>query len=171
MTKLRFHEFGDCDDGKMAMMEILDETEIPINACVDNYEDVSGMNEGDVCYMDVFGVGSDIEIYRSEEEFKRSGSTMAPKSLIPTGTFSVKPDDADFRPTPHILFAGMVREVEVNPDAEEDDANYCLAIESYCLNFYLYLRYDGEIEVGDIAYGIAWLFGDLCLEDDMSEEE
>ena len=164
MSRLKFCYFTDYEDGKMARMLTTEEMEIPVNIFIDNANEIGDAHEG-YCNIDICGIGSSIEIFSSEDEYAASDSQMAVVSMIPMGTFPVNPDDKDFEESPHILFTGKVLDVEWNPEAEEDEANCCLLIETLELLVNLYLRYDKPIENGYIVHGVAWLFGDMEMED------
>ncbi len=162
MSKFRFCEFMDYEDGKMAKMLTQGDMRIPVNIFIDNADKFTESPKG-ACFVDVCAVGPHIEIYSSEEEYEAAGSDMAIPSMIPIGTFSADPEDEDFMESPHILFTGKVADVAWNPDAKEGDANCCLLIETLELKIKLYLEYDAPVKKGYIVHGIAWLFGDLKL--------
>ena len=160
MAKFHFFRFEDCEDGKMSVMESVDE-HYPVNICTDNYEEVADLQECDV-EIDVYGIGSDIEVFESEETFAaKPDNHMAPISLIPVGTFAIEANKDTFEPSPHVLFAGRVISVERNPEDSEDQPNFLLGVETLGMTLNLYLRYEGDIQLGFIVYGIAWLFGDI----------
>lgn len=159
MTKLYFRHFADDEDGKMGCFES-EEMEIPLNIHIDNYEECSEMPEGP-CQVEIYGIGSQIEVYETEEAFRASGSPMAEVSLIPIGTFPADPADDSVQPSPHILFAGKVLYVEKNSSAEPDDPNYFLFIQTLEIKVNLYLQYEGEIKEGNTVYGVAWLYGNI----------
>lgn len=160
MARFRFFRFEDCEDGKMAVLESVDEN-YPVNIFTDNYEDVRELQECDVD-IDVYGIGSDIEVFESENAFaSKPENHMAPISLIPVGTFAIEANKDTFVPSPHVLFAGKVISAERNSDDSEDEPNYLLEIETLGMTLNLYLRYEGDIQPGFIVYGIAWLYGDI----------
>ena len=164
MNRLKFCYFQDYEDGKMARMLTTGEYEIPVNIFIDNASEFEGVKRG-YCNIDVCAVGSSIDIYASEEEYRQTDSNMDIISMIPMGTFSVKPDDEDFQESPHILFTGKVLDVAWNPEADEDDANCCVLVETLGLMINLYLNYDKPVEKEYIVHGVAWLFGDMEMEE------
>ena len=163
MTKFTFFYFTDYEDGKMARLGTVGDWEIPVNIFIDNAAELEGITEGP-CSVDVCGVGSDVEIFASEEEYRASGSGMDVLSMIPIGTFPADEEDKDFEESPHILFTGKVRAVEWNPAAEEEAPNGCLWVETLGLELKLYVRYEGAVEPGYLVHGVAWLFGDMVQE-------
>lgn len=163
MTRLTFCRFMDYEDGKMAGMLTSGEMEIPVNIFIDNADEFKDAKKGE-CFMDICVVGSNIEIYSSEEEYEAAGSMMAVPSMIPMGTFSVDPENEDFEESPHILFTGRILDVEWNPDALDGEANCRLLIETLELIINLYMEYNAPVEKGFIVHGVAWLFGDMHME-------
>ena len=164
MSKLIFSYFQDYEDGKMARMRTTGEYEIPVNIFIDNASELEGVKKG-YCNIDICAVGNDIDIYSSEEDYWQADSRMDIISMIPLGTFPADPDDADFEESPHILFTGKVLDVKWNPAAEEGDVNCCIRIETLGFTFNLYLDYDKPVEKGYIVHGVAWLFGDMEMEE------
>ena len=84
---------------------------------------------------------------------------MAPISMIPMGTFSANPEQKDFRQNAMILFTGIVREAERNPEPEEDAPVWRLRIETYALSFDLYYFEDELVQPGYLVHGQVWLYG------------
>ena len=163
MNKFYFNGFEDYEDGKMARLITTGEYEIPINVFIDNANDYEDMGHG-FCTIDVSAMGSSIEIYKDEEDYRSAGTCMDIISMIPVGTFPLDDDDEDFEESPHILFSGKVIEAEANPDADEDEPDYCLCIETLGFEMNLFVKSDEEIENGNIVHGVAWLFGDIVEE-------
>ena len=164
MNRLEFCYFQNYEDGKMARLLTTGDYEIPVNIFIDNDSELEDVSEG-YCNIDVCAVGSSIEFYATEEEYRRQNSDMDIISMIPVGTFSVEPDDEDFEESPHILFTGRVLDVEWAPEADEDEPNCCILIETLELVITMYLRYDKPVERGFIVHGAAWLYGDLEMEE------
>ena len=165
MTHLYFHYFKDCEDGKMAHFETTGEERIPINVFIDNYENFRDALEGP-CQMDIYGMGSDIEVFASEEEYYASKySAFSAVSMIPIGSFVPYGENEEARiDSPHILFSGRVLDVDRNPEPKDGEPDYLVYVETLEFDFYLYCGYCGHIdniEPGNIIYGVAWLFGDL----------
>lgn len=161
MSTLTFFYFMDYKDGKMARMETTGDMEIPVNIFIDNASEYEDLQET-LCNIDIYGIGSDIKVFPSEESYEESGLQMAPQSMIPMGTFPIN-DDPDFTESPHILFSGIVTEVESILPSNPDDPNYCLTIETLEFEFYLYCKLATPVEAGNIINGVAWLFGDIAL--------
>ena len=160
MSTLTFFYFMDYKDGKMARLETTEDMEIPVNIFIDNASEFEDLQRETTCSIDIYGVGSNIKEFPSEEVYEASGLQMAPISMIPMGTFPVK-DDPDFVESPHILFSGMVTEVESMLPSKPGDPNYCLTIETLEFEFHLYARVDKPVDAGYIIHGVAWLFGDI----------
>ncbi len=157
MTELTFLNYLKYEDGQMACVET--ENEMPLNIFIDNFSEHQDMKEG-LCRIDIQGVGSGIDVFSTPEEYKASESMMAEISLIPMGTFAL-PDDENWEPSPYIYFSGIVEEVIMNYDAEDDDANCCLRIKTLDITLDLYIRTEKHIEAGHIVRGTAWLYGDI----------
>jgi len=158
--KLKFCGYTDYEEGKLARVETI-ESGIPVNIHAEDDSDF-GMKSGEICIVDIYAVGSDISVYSSEEEYKNSGNRMAAVSMIPMGTFSVNPEDENFKQSAQILYTGKAAAVEKSPQGDDENApNYLLKIQTYEMEFQLYTHYDGIIKTGYIVHGIAWLFGDI----------
>ncbi len=158
MTRMKFNGYRDYENGKMAICETVGSDEIPVNIFIDNAEEYAGFENG-LCLIDVCGVGSNYDVFPSEEAYLASEHKMAPISMIPMGTFPLHEEDEDFEPSPHILFSGKVLDVDWNEDAEPEGANCCLLIETLGLTFHLYTRCGSDIAEGYYIHGVAWLFG------------
>ena len=167
MTKFRFCGFNDYEDGKMAHVETIGEYEIPVNIFIDNANELGDLEEC-LCSIDVCAVGQNFRIFASEEEFNAADSKMAVISMIPIGVFSPNPDYSDFQPSPHIYYTGKVLNVAWDPNAAEDMPNCCLTIEMLSMTLKHYVRRDTPVEVGSIAQGVAWLYGDLVPHEESS---
>ncbi len=165
MTKLDLLYFMDYEDGKMGRFETTgDEGGVPVNIFIDNYSDGLESFKG-LCSMDICGLGYGIEFYKTEEGFEKAHSDfrMAVPSMIPMGTFSAW-DGGTMEENPRILFTGRVLDVQRDPEASEEEPNVLIYIDTYGFEFFLYTRHDGEIEKGDIVHGIAWIYGDIVIE-------
>lgn len=160
MNRLAFCCFQGYEDGKMASMQTTGDHEIPVNIFIDNASEMEDAEQG-YYYIDVCGVGENIRVFASEEEYREENPDFGVLSLIPVGTFPANPEEEGFEESPHILFSGIVRGVKWNPEAGEEEPNCCILIETLELIITLYLRYDGPVEEGYIAHGIAWLYGDM----------
>ena len=161
MTKIHFYRFWAYEDGKLANAE-LEEGGVPINIFVDNVEEYPDLPECDA-EIEIFGASQELEVFETEEAYFAQGTNMAPQSLIPTGTFGMTGESKAYTPEPTILYSGIVRSVETREEAAENRPNYLLEVETYGMTFSLYARFDGEIRVGDIVSGSAWIYGDLNL--------
>ncbi len=162
MSKFVFSYFMDYEGGKIARMYTAQQG-IPVNIFIDNAADFKDVAEGP-CSIDVYGVGSNIQIFPSKDSYFEANFGLDSTAMIPMGTFPANKDEEDFEQSPHILFTGKVLKVEPEPCDNPDDPNYCLLIETLEFEFNLIIRYDSPVEVGSIIYGVAWLFGDLVLE-------
>ena len=159
MTKVHFYHFVNYEDGKLANLD-LSEDEIPVNIFIDNAEELGDLPECDA-EIDVYGISQGLDVFKTEDEYNAQSNHMAVQSMIPTGTFWVTDRTRQSRPEPTILYSGIVKSVETDEEAAEDRPNYLLEIETYGMTFSLYVRHDGEIQVGDIVSGRAWIYGDL----------
>lgn len=165
MTNLKFCGFMDYDDGKIACLETIDD-EIPMNIFIDNSDEFDENMEECTCEIEICGIGSEIEIFSSEEEYyKNRKEKMAAISMIPMGTFPLSGKEEDFKQSPHIIFTGKVIGVEWDPSAEPNEPNCDVAVETLGFVFNLYFRYEGKVEIGNIVHGVAWLFGDMSMEE------
>lgn len=171
MTKLKFLCFMDYEDGKIAQVETCDDEgmEIPFNIFIDNADECMNAQEG-LCTIDICGVGSDIQIFCSEEDYcKDEENIMAPISMIPMGTFPTNNEWEHFEQSPHILFSGRVLAVEWNPSAGPDGLNCDIVVETLGFTFDLYLHHEGNVEAGSVVHGVAWLFGNMVMDENKSE--
>ncbi len=165
MTKLNFLCFMDCEDGKIARVETTDgeNAGIPVNIFIDNADKYENAQEGP-CAIEIYGVGSDIQIFSSEEDYyKIEGNGMVPVSMIPMGTFPVNDQSEDFEQSPYILFSGKALDVKWDPSAKPNEVNCNIAVETFGFTFTLCLHYEGKVGVGNIVRGVAWLFGDMVM--------
>lgn len=163
MNKLRLFDFSEYEDGMMAHAQMIGEDEIPLNIFIDNYSEVSNLHDCDID-IDICGVGCEFEAYETEEEYYKQDPMLSSIALIPIGTFSVNSDDTDFKQSPHILFGGIVREVEFNAEAGDNEPNYCLTVDTLGITLTLFVSYQSEIKKGYIVHGVAWLYGDIAKE-------
>lgn len=164
-TKLTFHRFMDYDDGrekgKLARLSTVD-NEIPVNIYAEpdsNFE----LSDGELCDLEIYGVGSEFDVYPDEDAFSEAGTNFAPVSMIPMGTFPLDDDD-DLMENPRIIFTGKVIYVENYPDADISRPNYCVVVETLEMNVILACRYDQQINTGNIIYGVAWLYGTIAAD-------
>lgn len=162
MSVFKFYGFSDYEDGKIAHLETSGEIEIPVNIFIDNADEIGDIGECS-CSIDVFAVGNGVVIYSSADDYYAADTKMDVISMIPVGTFPAKEDDENFEQSPHIFFTGKVTDVDYNENSNNDKPNYCITIETVELTFQLYLRYDSIIEVGNIAQGVVWLYGDMVI--------
>ena len=170
MTKLDLQYIADYEDCKMGRFETTgDDGGVTVNILIDNYSE--GFPSEGECFMEICGLGYNIEVYKTEEEFDAAHSDfkMAVPSMIPIGTFSAVEEAAE--EDPRILFTGKVFGFETDPEAEGNDPNHLIHIDTYGFDFHLYTKYDGNLEAGDILHGVAWLYGDLIFNDTKEGEE
>lgn len=157
MNEFVFCHFTECEDGLMARLETA-ESGIPVNVFAEDGTDFD-LQDGECCKVELYGIGSQVDVYSTAEAMYATGSRMAVPSMIPMGTFPPKDSEEDFEESTHIIFVGTVLEVDTDPEADENQPNYCLTVEALEMTLQLYLRYEGPIEVGNILHGVAWLFG------------
>ncbi len=159
MTKVHFYHFVNYEDGKLANLD-LSEDEIPVNIFIDNAEELGELLECDA-EIDIYGVAQDVDVFKTEDEYYAQSNNMAVQSMIPTGTFWAADKNNQSGPEPTILYSGIVKSIDTDENVAEGRPNYLLEIETYGMTFSRYVRYDGEIQVGDIVSGSAWIYGDL----------
>ena len=157
MNKFVFRHFSACEDGQMARLETA-KSGIPVNVFAEEGTDFD-LQDGESCCVDLYGIGSQMEVYPTEKALHASGHRMAVPSMIPMGTFPPRDSEGPFEESPHILFVGTVLEVDTDPEANKNQPNYCVSVETLEMTLQLYLRHEGSIEVGNILHGVAWLFG------------
>ncbi len=138
----------------------VEELLVPINISLDEGADMD-LKEGDLCSAALWSNDYEVEIFSSEDEYRQSGTQMAPVSMIPIGTFPANPEQDDFRQNAMILFTGFVREVERNPEPEDGAPFWKIRIETYGLVFDLYYFEDEPIEPGYLLHGRVWMYGRL----------
>ena len=131
---------------------------VPVNISLDEGSDMN-LETGDECVAELWSNEYEVSIYSSEEEYRAAGTNMAPISMIPMGTFPANPVQKDFRQNAMILFTGIVREAERNPEPEEDAPVWRLRIETYALSFDLYYFEDELVQPGYLVHGQVWLYG------------
>lgn len=151
----------DYEDGKIARVESISEEGVPFNVFIDNAGEFPNLREGP-CEIDISGVGSDIEVYAIEEDYEKAHPQFAAISMIPIGTFPPRGEDGPFEESPHVMFAGRVTDAEWNPDADPDEPNCWLKVETYGFDFGLFIRWDRPVEPCSIVSGIAWLFASIA---------
>ena len=152
--KLIFRYYMDYRDSKIARMET--ESGIPLNIFADDGSDRT-LSDGTECDLQVFGMGNGIRVFSSEEEYSAEETQFAPISMIPSGTFPSENGEE----SPHIIFSGKAANVEYDPNADQNQPNYCITIDTYDLSFCLFVKYEGQIEKGNIVSGEAWLYTDI----------
>lgn len=145
----------------MARMETFD-SRIPVNIHAKDDSDFT-LKEGTICKIEILADQDKLTIHKDADAFAEAGTVLAAHSMIPVGTFSETPDGRPVKESPFTLFSGEITEVQHNDNAQEDEPNYCLKIESLELNFYLYCWLDDEepVKAGNYAEGVAWLFGTI----------
>lgn len=149
------------EDETLARVETpVEELLVPINISLDEGADMD-LKEGDLCSAALWSNDYEVEIFSSEDEYRKSGTQMAPVSMIPIGTFSANPEQDDFQQNAMILFTGFVREVERNPEPEDGAPFWKIRVETYGLVFDLYYFEDEPIEPGYLIHGRVWLYGRL----------
>jgi len=131
---------------------------VPVNISLDEGSDMN-LETGDECVAELWSNDYEVSIYSNEEEYRDAGTSMAPISMIPMGTFPANPRQKDFRQNAMILFTGIVREAERNPEPEEDAPVWRLRIETYALSFDLYYFEDALVQPGYLVHGQVWLYG------------
>ena len=159
MSKFFFESYIEYEDGQMAHVYTADD-KIPLNIHMDNADLFSDLHEGP-CEIEVFGVTEKVDVFTSEEAYYASETHLAIPGLIPIGTLPLEGNEDIFKPSADILFSGKVLDIQRDSCAEEDEPDCCLTIETLGFEFSLYLRYEGEVNKGDIVTGRAWLYGEF----------
>ncbi len=159
MTKGTFSAYMDYDETETLARVMLEEG-IPLNISILQGSDMD-LREGEACEVSLWTNDYEISVYDSEEEYSREEPNFAALSMIPAGTFLPGPEENDSRQSAAILFSGIVREAERNPDPQEGAPNWRLAVETYGMGFDLF-SYDEEAPAsGSILHGHAWIYGTL----------
>lgn len=160
MEKVTFDGYIDYDEAeKLARVSTL-EGAVPVNISLEEDSDWD-LKEGELCNAQLWSNDYSVTVYPSEEEYSKADTHMAPISMIPMGTFPADPDQKDFKQSAMILFTGIVKEVERNPDPEDGAPVWRLRIETYAMAFDLYYFEDELIEPGFLVHGQLWLYGTL----------
>ena len=73
-----------------------DDVRVPVNISLDEGSDVT-LREGDLCDAVLWSNDYDVQIFASDEEYRKADTQMAPVSMIPMGTFPANPDQKDFQ--------------------------------------------------------------------------
>ena len=136
--------------------------EVPVNISLDHGSDMD-LAMGDACKAELWSNEYEVNLYPSEEEYLKAETHMAPISMIPIGTFPIIPDNPDqiIQQNAWILFTGIVREVERNPEPEDGMPIWRIKIDTYALSFDLFYYEDENVEPGFLVHGRAWLYGTL----------
>ena len=159
MTKVTFSAYMDYDETETLARVMLEEG-IPLNISILQGSDMD-LREGEACEVSLWTNDYEISVYDSEEEYSREEPNFAALSMIPAGTFLPGPEEKDSRQSAAILFSGIVREAERNPDPQEGAPNWRLAVETYGMDFDLF-SYDEEAPApGSILHGHAWIYSTL----------
>ena len=160
MNKTVFGGYMEFSEEETLARVYMSDEEIPVNISLEAGSDMD-LKSGEQCDVLPWSDDYEVSVYPSEEEYSKSGSHMATISMIPMGTFPADPEQEDFKQNAFILFTGIVREVERNPEPEEGTPLWRLRIETYSFSFDLYYFEDEPIEPGFIVHGRAWLYGTL----------
>lgn len=162
-TKVIFSGYIEYDEQEtLARVNTL-EDEVPLNISLKDGSDMDLM-ENESCSVHLWTNDYAIDIYSTEKEYDRQKTHMAPISMIPTGTFPANPDEKDFKQNASILFSGIVKEIERNPDPREGAPIWRLGIETYPFYFDLFYYEDEPVVKGNLVHGRAWLYGTLKRE-------
>ena len=157
-----FDSYIDYDENEtLARVRVpAEELEVPVNISLDKGSDMN-LKTGDLCEAALWSNDYEVQIFASDDEYRKAGTQMAPVSMIPMGTFSPNPDQEDFQQNAMILFTGFVREAERNPEPEDGAPIWRIRIETYGLIFDLYYFKDEPVEPGYLVHGRAWLYGEV----------
>ena len=162
-TKVIFGSYIEYDEQEtLARVNTL-EDEVPLNISLKDGSDMD-LKENESCSVHLWTNDYAIDIYSTEKEYNRQNIHMAPISMIPTGTFPANPDEKDFKQNASILFSGIVKEIERNPDPREGAPIWRLGIETYPFYFDLFYYEDEPVVKGNLVHGRAWLYGTLKRE-------
>ena len=157
MGTFTFQYFKDHGKGKLARVET-SETRIPLNIFAEKGSDFD-LAAGEVCEIQVCGVGSGFSFFDSEEAFKAKNGNFATMSMIPIGTFPSDENDANGEESCHILFSGMVLHSQFDPDAPEPNAR--LFVQTLDMMIIVGTNLDKPVEPLSIVSGVAWIYGDV----------
>lgn len=91
---------------------------------------------------------------------------MSKISMIPIGTFPLKPNDPDFKQNPCILFNGAVVHTAIRHSLieDEDDCDYSLFVTVETLEMFVTFEMacDTEVKLGEYWHGSAYLSAVIC---------
>ncbi len=161
LTDLKFNEYLDFEDGRIASMKTMgdSELEIPVNVFAEPGSDLS-LPEGAVCPVELFSSDFEVDTYDSAEDVKES-TNMAPIAMIPIGTFPLEADDPSFRQSPWIIFNGKVIHLALrrchDSDPADNDYALCVTVETADLLVTLEVQCEAEVELGEYWHGTAFL--------------
>lgn len=112
----------------------------------------------------VFESAGDVGIYRDEDDYlKRSGSTLAPESFIPSGTFSVG-GDPGFEETATAVVTGKITETYGDPEElgfDAGDTVFTLTCLGYELDAVVHSEDAPPVRPaeGNTVSGVFWIQG------------
>ena len=142
-------------DERETLARIYTEDEVPLNVSLDAGSDMD-LKAEEPCSAAFWSNDYEVSVYPSEEAYYQAAeqaAQMASIAMIPMGTFSPE------QQTAAILFSGIVREVERNPEPQEGMPLWRLRIETYAFHFDLYYYQDEPVAPGYVIHGQAWLYG------------
>ena len=161
MCKAVFDAYMKYDEDETLARVIVGEDEVPLNISLLDGSD-RDLAQGEACGAFLWSTDYEMTAYPTEEEYyEKDDSHMASVSMIPMGTFPAEPEQEDFQQNAFILFSGIVREAERNPQPEEGAPLWRLQVETYALTFDLFSFEEEQILPGAVVHGHAWLYGKL----------
>ena len=160
MNKTVFGGYMELNEEETLARVYMSDDEVPVNISLDEESDMA-LETGVDCSVDLWSNEYEVSIYPSEEEYEKADTKMATISMIPMGTFPANNEWENFKQNAFVLFTGIVREVERNPEPEEGAPLWRLRIETYSFAFDLFYFEDEPFEPGFIVHGRVWLYGTL----------
>ena len=143
MTKAKFGFYEDYDNiEKLARIYVtVDDLPfpMPVNISLEDGSDMD-LNEDEYCEATIWSDEYwNLNILTPEERLQSGYRTTTPHSLIPSGTFSAKPEEEEtFKQNATIIFRGVVLETVKTVDPGVDEPKCKLLIEAYGLSLWLY---------------------------------
>ena len=161
-SKFIFKYFKDHEAGKLARLETSD-MNVPVNLFAEENTDFD-LQEDEPCTVQVFSVGSNLEVFADEAAYKEKETHFAPISMIPIGLFPPQEDTHDWEESCHILFSGKVLASHPIENAQPNRPNTELVVETLDMTLYIGTIMDQPAEPGNFVRGVVWIYGDIKRE-------
>ena len=154
MDEFTFRFFKAQEQGMMARVETSG-SNVGLNVFAEAESDFD-LTNGELCAIQVIGVGSDISFYATEKEFSEKNGNFSTTSLIPIGTFS--PDDKE---SCHIWFSGILQDCSFLPNTPKEIPNAQLIVKTLDMTLTVATALDKPPEPHGIVSGVVWIYGNV----------